>query len=156
MSRAVQTAIDSLNFFVESRNAGNIISASATVSAAGTSPDQFNTAQRGAMFFVTIASVSVTSATVQLSINAKDPQSGVYFPYLKMSVDGLNATTTQGVIVLYVGAASAAGLNTAISNQLITMPLPNVFQVVTSMTISSTTATNSGTASLSVDYSKVM
>jgi hypothetical protein len=154
MARAVQSVIDSLNFFVESRNAGNIILASATVSASGTSPDLFNTAQRGAMFFVAIASVSVSSATVQIAINAKDPQSGAYFPYLKTSVDGLSAAGAQGLILMYIGASAGAPFNA--NNQLISLPLPNVFQVVTSMTISNTTATNTGTASLSVDYSKVM
>jgi hypothetical protein len=154
MGRAVQTAIDSLNFFVESRNAGNIIISSATVSAGANSGDIANTQQVGAMFFVTIASVSVTSATIQLSILAKDVSTSTYFPYIKASVDGLSAAGTQGMILLYVGAASGTFLNA--SDTLVTLPLPNVFQVVTSMTISNTTATNSGTASMRVDYSKVM
>jgi hypothetical protein len=154
MARAVQTAIDSLNFFVESRNAGNIITATATISAAGISPDQTNLAQHGAMFFVALASVSVSSATIQLSINAKDVVSGTYFPYLKASVDGLSAAGSQGMLVVYPGIVGGGFLNA--NNATASVPLPNVFQVVTSMTISSTTATNSGTATLTVDYSKIM
>ena len=156
MARSVNTAIDSLNFFVESRNTGNIILSSATVSAAGNSGDLINTNQQGAQFFITIASVSVTSATIQLAINAKDVSTSTYFPYIKVSVDGMSAAAGQGMVTLYVGAVSAFGLSTAVPNLLIGLPLPNVFQVVTSMTIASTTATNSGTASLRIDYSKIM
>jgi hypothetical protein len=154
MARAVQTAVDSLNFFVESRSAGSIIIASATVSGAATSADQQNSQQVGAMFFVNLTSVSVTSATIQMSINAKDPVAGTYFPYVKASIDGLSAGNTNGMVIMYLGAASATFLNA--DNALITMPVPYIFQVVTSMTISSTTATNSGTTSFTVDYTKVM
>lgn len=154
MARAVNTIIDSLNFFVESRNVGNIILASATVSASALSSDQNNTLQQGAMFFVAIASVSVSSATVQLSILAKDVSTSTYFPYAKASVDGLSAGGAQGMVIFYVGAAAGTFLNA--NDTLVNLPLPGVFQVQTSMTISGTTATNSGTASLRVDYAKVM
>ena len=157
MARAVQTAIDSLNFFVESRNHGNIISVTATISAPANSGDLTNTIQRGGLLFFTLSSVSVSSATIQVAINAKDETSGVYFPYIKASIDGLTPTTAQGIMLIYVGAVSAGlDFNPAIPNSLITLPLPHIFQVVTSMTISSTTATNSGTASLSIDYEKIM
>lgn len=152
MSRAVQTAIDSLNFFVESRNAGQVISVVTTGTGSFTSADQFNTAQKGAMFFVTIASVTVSSVNVQFSMNAKDVVTGNYVPYLTASVALTNSTTT-GVILMYVGAASLTFVNPAVQ-AVINMPLPNVFQLVTSLSIGNTSG--SGTLSYSVDYSKVM
>jgi hypothetical protein len=152
MSRAVQTAIDSLNFFVESRNAGNIISVVATATGSFTSNDQTNLAQNGGMFFVTIASVTVNTVTVQMSINAKDVQSGAYFPYIKASLDGLAPGTTQGILTVYPGAG--AGTFVPANGAAIGMPLPNVFQVVASLTIT-TTASMSGTVGYSVDYGKV-
>ena len=150
MSRAVQTAIDSLNFFVESRNAGQVISVVTTGTGSFTSTDQTNTAQNGAMFFITLASVTVTSATVQFSINAKDVQTGIYFPYIKASVDGLSGATPQGMVIVYPGAS---GTFVNAGNTVVPMPLPNVFQVVTSLTITNTSST--GTVSYTVDYSKV-
>lgn len=154
MARAVNTAIDSLNFFVESRNVGNISNVATTATGSFTSPDQANTQQRGGMFFITAASVTVNTATVQFSILAKDVSASVYFPYIKVSLDGLNQTTTQGIILLYVGAVPQAGIVDP-SVTTIGMPLPNVFQVVTSLSIT-TTASMSGTVSYKVDYSKVM
>ena len=151
MSRAVQTAIDSLNFFVESRNGGNIASVLTTATGSFTSSDQTNLAQNGGMFFVTIASVTVNTVTVQMSINAKDVQSGTYFPYIKASLDGLAPGTTQGMMIVYPGATSTF-INT--ENAVVSAPLPNVFQVVTSLTIT-TSASMSGTVGYTVDYGKL-
>jgi hypothetical protein len=153
MARAVQTAIDSLNFFVESRNAGNIIPAVQTTAAGGaTSADQTNTAQRGAMFFIAGVSVTVNSGTINLNINAKDVVSGTYFPYLTIPVI-VTAGATQSVVVIYAGAVSGTFFNA--NDILVNMPLPNVFQVITSLVVS-TSASMSGTLTYSVDYSKVM
>jgi hypothetical protein len=164
MARAVQTAIDSLNFFVESRNAGNIINVLATATGGATSVDLINTDQRGAMFFVTFASVTVTGATLALNFNAKDVQSGTYFPYARVSVDGVSVTaSTQYMALFYVGATSTPGSNgtniggaAAGNATYVGLPMPGTFQVVSSLTISNTTATMTGTISYSVDYSKVM
>ena len=165
MARAVQTAIDSLNFFVESRNAGNIINAVTTATGGVTSPDQINTAQHGALFFVAFASVTVTACTLALNINAKDPAAGTYYPWARVSIDAVSVLTTQNFMALmYIGAASTPaainGSNMGVSftenMQIIPLPVPPVFQVVSSLTISNTTATMSGTVSYTVDYSKVM
>jgi len=165
MSRAVQTAIDSLNFFVESRNAGNILNVVTTATGGATSADLINTDQRGGMFFITFASVTVTGATLALNINAKDVQSGTYYPYCRVSVDGVTAgvTAAQYIALFYVGAVSTPGSNginigAAMAGNVanIGLPLPGTFQVVSSLTISNTTATMSGTASYTVDYAKVM
>ena len=156
MARAVQTAIDSLNFFVESRNAGNILTVAATATGGATSADIVNTAQRGGMFFITLASVTVTACTLALNINAKDTQSGTYFPYLRVSCDGVSAGgPLQNMALVYVGAVTQTSVVNA-NVQSVGMPLPGTFQVVSSLTISNTTATMSGTVSYSVDYSKVM
>jgi hypothetical protein len=152
MGRAVQTAIDSLNFFVESRNAGQVISVVTTGTGSFTSADQFNTAQKGAMFFVTIASVTVSSVNVQFSMNAKDVVTGTYYPYITASL-ALTGATPQGMILMYVGASSLTFAQPGVQ-ALINLPLPNVFQLVTSLSIGNTSG--SGTLSYSVDYSKVM
>jgi hypothetical protein len=154
MSRAVQTAIDSLNFFVESRNAGNIIVGQSTAGALSpTSLDQINTDQKGAMFFATFSSVSVNTATLALNINAKDAQSGTYFPYIRASMDGTSSIPGQWMAVVYAGAVATTVVNTNVLT--IGMPIPGTFQVVASLTIT-TTASQTGSLTYSVDYSKVM
>jgi len=165
MARSVQTAIDSLNFYVESRNAGNVLSVLATATGGATSADLINTDQRGGMFFITFASVTVTGATLALNVNAKDVQSGTYYPYCRVSVDGVTSgvTAAQYIALFYVGAVStpgSSGINVgaamAGNTTNIGLPLPGTFQIVSSLTISNTTATNSGTVSYTVDYGKVM
>lgn len=166
MARDVSTIIDSLNFFVESRNVGNILSATTTATGGITSPDFVNTNQQGALFFITMASVTVTGATLALNINAKDVSASTYFPYARVSLDGLTASSSlQYMLMLYIGAAStpvilgggaALGVSFAENMTILPLPVPPVFQIVSSLTISNTTATMSGTASYRVDYEKVM
>lgn len=163
MARAVQTAIDSLNFFVESRNVGNIFNVTSTATLGAVSPDQFNTQQVGAMFFITLASVTVNSVTLGIAINAKDISASTYFPYARVSLDGLTASSSLGyVAMLYVGAVSTAIGNgaamslTPVGNiQILAMPVPPVFQITSTLTIT-TTASMSGSVSYRIDYEKVM
>lgn len=164
MARSVNTIIDSLNFFVESRNVGNIFNVLTTATGGATSSDISNTAQVGGMFFITFASVTVTGATLALNINAKDISASTYFPYCRVSIDGVSvAASTQYSALFYVGATSTPGatgtnIGAAMAGNIanIGLPLPGVFQVVSSLTISNTTATMTGTTSYRVDYAKVM
>lgn len=163
MARAVNTIIDSLNFFVESRNVGSVINVASTATLGAISADQNNTQQVGAMFFVTLASVSVNSATLGLAINAKDVSTGLYMPYARVSLDGLTVGSSLGYIaMLYVGAASTAigngsamSLTPAGNLQILPMPVPPVFQITATLTIT-TSAAQSGSVSYRVDYEKVM
>jgi len=156
MARSVNTVIDSLNFFVESRNVGNIFNVVTTATSGATSADIINTNQVGGMFFITFASVTVTGATLALTIQAKDVSASTYFPYVRISVDGVTAGgPLQNIALLYVGAVPQTTVVPS-TVQTIGMPLPGVFNVVSSLTISNTTATMSGTASYRVDYAKVM
>ena len=108
------------------------------------------------MFFITFASVTVTGATLALTIQAKDVSTSTYFPYVRVSVDGVtNAGPLQNIALLYVGAVTQATVVPS-TVQTIGMPLPGVFNIVSSLTISNTTATMSGTVSYRVDYGKVM
>jgi hypothetical protein len=152
MGRAVQTAIDSLNFFVESRNVGNIANVVTTATGTFISADQVNTAQKGAMFFVAFASVTVNTVSVNFSILAKDVSASVYFPYITQAI-GVTPTTVNSTIMLYVGAVSGTFSDPSVS--LITLPLPNVYQVVVSLSVA-TTASMSGTVSYKIDSSKLM
>ena len=152
MARDVQTAIDSLNFFVESRNVGNIINVAATATGSSNSGDQANTQQIGGMFFVTFASVTVNTASVTFSILAKDVSASVYFPYVSQTLN-VSSATTKSTILMYVGAATGTFADPSVT--LINMPLPNVFQVTVSLSVA-TTASMSGTTSYKIDYSKVM
>jgi hypothetical protein len=155
MARSVNTIIDSVNFFVESRNAGNILKAVTTATGGLTSADLQNTQQVGGMFFVTFSSLTVNTATLALNINAKDISLGTYFPYLRVSVDGVtNTGPTQWLALLYVGAVTQTTVvNTNV--QTVGMPLPGTFQVVSSLTIT-TSASQTGSLTYQVDYAKVM
>lgn len=154
MARDVSTPIDSLNFFIESRNVGNLFNVTTTATGGLSSADIFNTQQVGAMFFITVASITVNTATLRLNINAKDISAGTYFPYVAVSVDGIsNTASLQYVGLLYVGAVSTSNVNANV--QLIPMPLPGAFQVVSSLTIT-TSASQTGSLSYRVDYAKVM
>lgn len=163
MGRAVQTAIDSLNFFVESRSVGNLLNAVSTATLGLVSSDQINTAQKGAMFFITIASVTVNTVTLGIAINAKDLATNIYYPYARVSLDGLTASSSlEYTAMLYVGAASTAvgngaamAFNPAGNIQILPMPVPPVFQITSTLTIT-TTASMSGSVSYAVDYEKVM
>jgi hypothetical protein len=164
MARDVSTIIDSLNFFVESRDFGNVFDIATTATGGSTSADIQNTAQVGGMFFITLASITVNSATLALNINAKDVGEGTYFPYARVSLDGLTASSSlQYVALFYVGAvstpgASGVGIAGSINGNVVNfgLPLPGTFNVVSSLTIGAVTATNSQTMSYEVDYAKVM
>jgi hypothetical protein len=156
VARSINSVIDSLNFFVESRNAGNIFNVVTTATGGATSADLQNTAQRGGLFFITFASVTVTACTLALNINAKDVQSGTYFPYIRVSCDGVSVGgPLQNMALVYVGAVTQTSVVPG-TVQTVSMPLPGTFQVVSSLTISNTTATMSGTVSYSVDYGKIL
>ena len=164
MARAINTIIDSLNFFVESRNVGNIINVVTTATGGFNSGDLINTDQQGAMFFITLASVSVNSATLGISILAKDISASTYFPYARVSLDGLTASSSlQYTALFYVGAtstpgASGVGIAGSINGNVVNfgLPLPGTFEVVSSLTLGAVTATNSQSLSYKVDYAKVM
>jgi hypothetical protein len=163
MARAINTIIDSLNFFVESRNVGNILNVVTTATGGASTGDIFNTQQVGAMFFITLASVSVNSVTLGLAILAKNVSTSTYFPYARVSLDGLTASSSlQYVAMLYIGAASTAVGNGSVmslapagSTQILAVPVPPVFQITSSLTLT-TTASMSGSTSYRVDYEKVM
>jgi hypothetical protein len=163
MPRDISQVVDSLNFFIESQNVGNLINVTSTATLGAVSPDQTNTQQVGAMFFIALASVTVNTVTLGVAINAKDVSSGTYFPYARVSLDGLTASSSLGYIaMLYVGAASTAVGNGAAMSlapagniQILPMPVPPVFQITSTLTIT-TTASQSGSVSYRVDYEKVM
>lgn len=166
MARSVNTVIDSVNFFVESRNVGNIFNAVTTATGGLNSGDIQNTNQVGGMFFITLASISVNSATLNLSILAKDVSAGTYFPYVQVALSALAATSSlQYTALFYVGATSTPGssgaqsavFSGAVNGNVVNigMPLPGTFEVVSSLTLT-TTASQTGSLSYRVDYAKVM
>lgn len=168
MARDVTTIIDSLNFFVESRNIGNVFNAVATATGGLASPDIVNTQQRGLMLFITVASITVSAATLAVNINAKDVSAGTYFPYVRVSLDGLTASSSlQYIEMLYVGAASTAvvgggggqaAMNASVPGNAVIwdLPVPGTYQITSSLTITNTSATNSGTVGYRIDAAAVM
>lgn len=167
MARAVNTVIDSLNFFVESRNVGNIINVVTTATSGSDSGDLINTAQKGALFFITTASVSVNNADLSISVLAKNVSTSTYFPWTKMIIGGLTASASQQYMaMLYVGGSLgtvvSVGNSTLLSTSLagsmeiFQMPVPAVFKVVASLSLGAVTATNSQTMSYRIDYEKIM
>lgn len=166
MARAVHTAIDSLNFFVESRNAGNIINVLTTATGGADSGDLVNTGQQGALFYITTASVTVNGADLTLNILAKNVSAGTYFPWAKMMITGISAAVSnQYMAMLYIGASgtpvsvgNSALLSTSLaqSMEIFPLPVPGVFKVVTSLSLGAVTATSGQTMSYRVDYDKIM
>jgi hypothetical protein len=165
MARAINTIIDSLNFFVESRNVGNIINALTTATSGVDSGDIFNTNQQGALFFITLASVTVNSGDLSINILAKNISASTYFPWAKMLISATASASTQYMAMMYIGASGTI-VSVGLSGNMVTslggnmeifnLPVPPVFKVVTSLSLGVVTATNGQTMSYRVDYEKVM
>ena len=113
MSRAVSTAIDSVNFFAEQYDypangaATSLISVVSTATQTINSADVTNTIHKGVMLFVTFTSLAAT-ATVKFNLQAKDPISGNYFNIRSMSVDGATIGTVIAPSILVYPSISAS------------------------------------------------
>jgi hypothetical protein len=165
MARCVNTIIDSLNFFVESRNVGNIINVVTTATGGADSGDLVNTNQQGALFFITVASVTVQGADLTVNILAKNISASTYFPWAKMILNQLSAAaSTQYMAMLYIGGSgtvvsvgNATVMTTSLAEnmEIFPLPVPAVFKVVTSLSLGAVTATSGQTMSYRIDYEKI-
>ena len=154
MARNVVTAVDSADFFVQAKDSlTNILNVVTTATSSVVSADITNTLHKGAIFYVAIASVTVTAATLALNINGKNAVDGLYYPVCRVSVDGVSVGS-QGKFTaqIYPGVTTPGPANA----NAVSAVLPAVFQVQASLTISNTTATMSGTVSYSVGISKIL
>ena len=171
MARGIVKASDSVDFFVQALDLPlTSIAVTATVAlnilatATGTnnSLDQVVTLHKGAWFYLTVASISVNTATLAVQINGKNPQGGAYITLARLSLDGItNGNSSSAMpIVVYSGATAptqpaASGTNPISGVQGFSIPLPKVFQVQASLTIT-TTASQTGIVSYSVSQSRVL
>jgi len=153
MARNPTCLADRLDLYVEQQDAASAVIAAVTATATTslTSDDLNNTVHRGVALYVTIASLTVNTATIGLNINGKDATTDLYYPVARVSIDGVAASGSYTGIV-YPGIGTT-GLpeNAAAANGVI----PAVFQVQASLTIS-TTAGMSGTLGMQVGMCKLL
>lgn len=159
MARGINTAVDSVDFFVQhtagqdTRDAASVLSILATATGTGTAADQINTIHKGAWLLLNIASISVNTATLAVNVNAKI--AGNYCNIARLSVDGItngNVSSQQGIMVMYPGAIAPTNPTGIVAAGV---PLPGRMQVTASLTIT-TTASHSGVVSYSVSQSRVL
>jgi len=171
MARSVQTATDVADFFVGSLDlplttlavtVAVALNISATAGSTNNSLDQTNTLHKGAWFFLNVASISVNTATLAVQLNGKNPQGGGYITLARLSLDGItngNANSPMPIGV-YPGFTAptqpaASGTNPISGVQGFSIPLPKIFQVQASLTIT-TTASQTGIVSYSISQSRIL
>jgi hypothetical protein len=149
MARNPTCLSDSVEMYVQHQDsASSIIAVSATATASLLSSDITNTVQKGAAFYVTISSISVSTVTCALNISGKNAATDTYFPVARVSIDGI-ATSGRHTGIIYPGIGTSGlptGANAA--NGI----LPAVYQVQASLTVT-TTATATASLALSGVYS---
>jgi len=152
MARNPVCLADRVEMYVQHQDSSaNILSATATAATSLTSSDQTNTVQKGAVFYVTVTSLTVNSATLGINVNGKDAVSGAYFPVGRVSIDGVVASGLYtGIIYPGIGTAGLPA-NANAANGV----LPATFQVQASLTIT-TTASMSGTLGVRMGMSKIL
>lgn len=150
MARGVNTLVDDLDFYVETRDSASAaltITATASTSIAGATLQ--NTGP-GGIFYVTFTSIGST-CTCRLSWQGKDPVSGLFYTFASLSLDGLSVTNTvggQAMNTVYItGNAVSLGYTNVTMFQF---PMPRVFRVYASITVNST-ASNLANAGLSMN-----
>jgi hypothetical protein len=143
---------DSADFFVQAQDATAAVIATLSATAGASSPqsaDISNRLHRGVAFYITVASVTVNTATLAVNILGKNLVDGNYYPVARCSLDGI-VTTGQYAMAIAEGMVAAGGgpsQGTNFSqNQGI---LPAVFAVQASLTVT-TTSSMSGTLAYSV------
>jgi hypothetical protein len=143
MARNITTATDSLDFFVQSQDSlTSIVSVAATTSnATFTSADIKNTLHKGAAFYIFIGTLTVNSVTLGININGKNAVDGLYYPLIRTSLDGIAANGNLGAEI-YPGLVDSNATGGSIAHA--EGVLPAVFQVVASLTVT-TTASMTGT-----------
>ena len=153
MARGVNTAIDSLDFFVQARDVTTaVITVTATATSTQNSPDQVNTLHKGATLFLNMVSVAATT-TVGLNIQGKDPVSGNYATIARASLDAqaTNAVSTNALII-YPGVTAQASLGSV--GSAVNIALPMTWRVQASITA---TASQGGAgASFTIGVSKIL
>lgn len=152
MARNPVCLADSVEMYVQHQDStANLISVTATAATSLTSTDQKNTLQKGAVFYITVTSLTVNSATLGINVNGKDAVSGAYFPVGRVSIDGIAATGLYtGVIYPGIGTTGLPA-NANAANGI----LPATFQVQATLTIT-TTASMSGTLGVKMGMSKII
>lgn len=131
MAAGVNTLIDSLNFFVQSRDI-TVLTVTATATSTQTGSDQVNTLHKGAIFNVAFTTISAT-CTVRIAIQGRDDVAGVYYTIASLSLDGIttgNLTSLSSTNPIYVYPGIAT---TQYSGQGVNTVLPQKFRAIASI-----------------------
>lgn len=149
MARAIQTQVDSADFFVQSRDSTSpvLTVTTTTTNNLGVSADQVNTLHKGVVLYLMITSLSVAS-TLGVSINGKEASTGAYIPVARVSLDSVPAGAGNYAMSVYPGAVDTGGTG-ASGQHAVGVPLPAVFQVVASNAAGSGNATFSAKIGMS-------
>jgi hypothetical protein len=149
MARAIQTQVDSADFFVQARDSATPILTvtTTTTNNFGASPDQVNTLHKGAVLYLMITSLSAAS-TLGVSINGKEASTGQYITVARVSLDSVPAGAANYAMSVYPGAVDT-GAASAVGQHAAGVPLPAVFQVVASNAAGSGNATFSAKIGMS-------
>jgi hypothetical protein len=152
MARNPVCLADRVEMYVQHQDStANLISVTATATTSLSSSDQTNTVQKGAVFYVTVTSLTVNSATLGVNVNGKDAVSGSYFPVGRVSLDGIVASGVYTAII-YPGIGTTGLPTNAVAANGI---LPAIFQVQASLTLT-TSAGMSGTLGVKMGMSKIL
>ena len=150
MARGVNTLVDELDFYMETRDiAGSVLTivSTATQTVNGVTVQQTGA---GAIFYINPNPILAT-CTARYNLIANDPVSGRVFVLASLSLDGLAVTTTgNGFQILYVTPQAATGINgTGATVTTFVQPLPRNLRVQASITVaSSATGAYSGTVGM--------
>lgn len=152
MARNVVTQVDSADFFVQAQDAAAAVLATLTATSGTTSPqgaDTTNRLHRGVAFYITVASVTVNTATLALNLLGKNLVDGGYYVVGRVSLDGIVTTGNYGVVFYpgtpFGGGGPSAGFNFSEGPGVLTP----VFAVQASLTVG-TTASMTGTIAYAI------
>ena len=115
MARSIQTAVDSADFFVQAQDALTAIIATQSATAGASSPqsaDISNRLHRGVAFYITVASVTVNTATLAVNLLGKNAVDGLYYQVGRVSLDGI---VTTGNFAVAIASTAPSRFSTAFS-----------------------------------------
>jgi len=155
MARSLQTAVDSTDFFVESRDITTaLLNISATATGSNNSADQVNTLHKGVALFINITSIAAT-ATIGINVQGKDPVSGNYVTLTRISLDAQAtlAATSTSMFEVYPGLTTSVPATVG-TNGALNLALPKTWRVQASIT--ATASQGGANVGYSISQSRIL